>query len=210
MHVEFSKWGGSPALDLRRDPARRGRTRRLARWSGQHRDGPARTSTSCSSTRASCSSRPAGPGSLPSTPTRRPAEHTRYEVYIDMSTVPVWDGDTMTAIDLDLDVVRLWDGTVEILDEDEFAEHQVTLGLSARGRRPAPKRSAAECRDLLLRGAEPFVSDLPAVARAASVPTRRDSRGRRRLGAAPGRPRRAARAPARASCRGSRTNRATA
>jgi hypothetical protein len=87
----------------------------------------------------------------------RPDEHTRYEIYIDISTVPRWDGDTMTAIDLDLDVVRTWEGTVEILDEDEFAEHQILLGYPPELVAGA-ERSAAECRDLLLRGAEPFAS----------------------------------------------------
>jgi uncharacterized protein len=78
-----------------------------------------------------------------------------YEVYIDISTVAQWDGDTMTAIDLDLDVVRHWDGTVEILDEDEFAEHQVALGYPLDVVAHA-RRSATECRDRLLAGAEPF------------------------------------------------------
>ena len=31
-------------------------------------------------------------------------------------------------IDLDLDVVRFRDGRVEVLDEDEFGQHQATLG----------------------------------------------------------------------------------
>ena len=87
----------------------------------------------------------------------QPDEYTRYEVYIDVSTVPVWDGDTMTAIDLDLDVVRTWDGTVEVLDEDEFAEHQVSLGYPPEVVADA-ERSAAQCRELLLRGAEPFAT----------------------------------------------------
>jgi uncharacterized protein len=31
-------------------------------------------------------------------------------------------------VDLDLDVVRRFDGSAEILDEDEFAEHQARYG----------------------------------------------------------------------------------
>ncbi len=51
-----------------------------------------------------------------------------YEIYVDIATPPVWESsDRVTMIDLDLDVVRRGDGTVAILDEDEFAEHQVTL-----------------------------------------------------------------------------------
>ena len=40
-------------------------------------------------------------------------------------------GSQVTAMDLDLDVVRCWDGRVAVLDEDEFAEHQVQLGYPA-------------------------------------------------------------------------------
>lgn len=49
------------------------------------------------------------------------------EVYVDVTTEPVWDGDAVHMVDLDLDVVRHRDASVAILDEDEFAEHQVTL-----------------------------------------------------------------------------------
>lgn len=55
------------------------------------------------------------------------------EIYVDISTPPSWcrDPDTGLAqvrmIDLDLDVVRRFDGTLFIDDEDEFAEHQVSL-----------------------------------------------------------------------------------
>jgi protein associated with RNAse G/E len=53
----------------------------------------------------------------------------KYEIYIDISTPPVWDGDTVEMIDLDLDVVR-WrtGGSAGVLDEDEFLEHQETYG----------------------------------------------------------------------------------
>jgi hypothetical protein len=49
-------------------------------------------------------------------------------VYVDMTTPPVWDGAVVRAVDLDLDVIRMREGSVVIDDEDEFAEHQVTLG----------------------------------------------------------------------------------
>ena len=49
------------------------------------------------------------------------------EVYVDISTPPRWDGTTVRAVDLDLDVVRGRSGRVWIDDEDEFAEHRVTL-----------------------------------------------------------------------------------
>lgn len=54
-----------------------------------------------------------------------------FDIYVDMATMPVWDGHTVSAVDLDLDVLRLRDGTVVVDDEDEFLEHQVTLGYPA-------------------------------------------------------------------------------
>ncbi|HUG74626.1 MAG TPA: DUF402 domain-containing protein [Acidimicrobiia bacterium] len=50
-----------------------------------------------------------------------------YDVYIDVCTPPVWDGDTVTAIDLDLDVVRTFAGEVRLEDEDEFVEHAASM-----------------------------------------------------------------------------------
>lgn len=50
---------------------------------------------------------------------------TGIDVYVDVTTPPVRTATSVTAVDLDLDVVRLRDGTVEVLDADEFAEHQV-------------------------------------------------------------------------------------
>lgn len=51
-----------------------------------------------------------------------------FELYVDITTPPVWDGDLVTAVDLDLDVVRLFDGSWYVDDEDEFAEHRVSYG----------------------------------------------------------------------------------
>ena len=53
------------------------------------------------------------------------------EVYVDVTSVPEWDGGTLTTVDLDLDVVRKWDGTTALLDEDEFADHQLRFGYPA-------------------------------------------------------------------------------
>jgi len=51
------------------------------------------------------------------------------QIYVDMTTPPEWPSENhLQAIDLDLDVVKLWDGTIYIDDEDEFAEHQVKFG----------------------------------------------------------------------------------
>lgn len=49
------------------------------------------------------------------------------EVYVDVTTVPEMDDGLVTAVDLDLDVIRRRDGSVELLDVDEFEEHRRTL-----------------------------------------------------------------------------------
>jgi len=49
------------------------------------------------------------------------------EVYVDICTPALWSEGRVTMIDLDLDVVRRRSGAVHLLDEDEFAEHQVAL-----------------------------------------------------------------------------------
>ena len=51
-----------------------------------------------------------------------------HRVYVDITTPPAWDGSTLRAVDLDLDVVRLQDGSVYVDDEDEFAEHRLSYG----------------------------------------------------------------------------------
>jgi len=58
-------------------------------------------------------------------------DKTNVSVYVDVTTRPVRETHTVHAVDLDLDVIRLRDGTVEVLDEDEFAEHQVRYGYPA-------------------------------------------------------------------------------
>ncbi len=52
----------------------------------------------------------------------------RVEVYVDVTGPPSWDGSVLRAVDLDLDVVRLPDGRVEVDDEDEFAVHRAAFG----------------------------------------------------------------------------------
>lgn len=48
--------------------------------------------------------------------------------YVDIATPAAWDGATLRAVDLDLDVVVRRDGTTFLDDEDEFADHRVSLG----------------------------------------------------------------------------------
>jgi protein associated with RNAse G/E len=80
------------------------------------------------------------------------------EIYCDVSTPPVWSSETeVSVVDLDLDVRRRRSGEVDILDEDEFVEHQ------ARYRYPGDvvtaARSAAQyLSDAVRNAAEPFGS----------------------------------------------------
>ncbi|HEY3867398.1 MAG TPA: DUF402 domain-containing protein [Actinocrinis sp.] len=51
------------------------------------------------------------------------------EIYCDITSVPQWPSpDVVTMIDLDLDVLRMRDGATILVDEDEFAEHQLKYG----------------------------------------------------------------------------------
>lgn len=50
------------------------------------------------------------------------------EVYVDITTEPTWKGTTVTAVDLDLDVIRGRTSRVWVDDEDEFADHRVRFG----------------------------------------------------------------------------------
>jgi len=77
------------------------------------------------------------------------------EIYSDMTTVPRWHGDELHAVDLDLDVARRRGGRTELLDADEFAEHQVRYGYPEE-----VVAAAQEAADDVFRavsdGAEPF------------------------------------------------------
>ncbi len=57
-----------------------------------------------------------------------------YAVYVDINTPPLWEGNTVRMIDLDLDIVvrRQGDGEPELLDEDEFAAHRAELDYPVR------------------------------------------------------------------------------
>jgi uncharacterized protein len=58
------------------------------------------------------------------------AEPAWTEIYCDITTEPRWlHPGEVTMVDLDLDVLRMRrDGQVHLVDEDEFAEHQVRYG----------------------------------------------------------------------------------
>lgn len=78
------------------------------------------------------------------------------ELYIDITTVPEWvTSDQVEMVDLDLDVIRRFDGSAQILDEDEFAEHQVRYGYPPEVSGHA-ERTAAAMLTAVTSNTEPF------------------------------------------------------
>lgn len=57
--------------------------------------------------------------------------HRAVELYVNINTPVERRGSDLVYVDLDLDVVRTVDGEASIVDQDEFAEHQVALGYPA-------------------------------------------------------------------------------
>ena len=90
----------------------------------------------------------------------QPSRHG-FRVYVDVTDRPRWEGTTLHAVDLDLDVVRLDDGTVFVDDEDEFAEHRVDLGYPPEVVAGAEATCAAVLAGVR-RGAAPFDATTPA------------------------------------------------
>ena len=82
-------------------------------------------------------------------------DHPWHEVYVNIGTVPAWDGDRMHQIDLDLDVARTVDGSVVLLDEDEFSDHQIRFGYPS-DLIEAASSAASRAVALLTESAEPF------------------------------------------------------
>lgn len=84
-----------------------------------------------------------------------PTTPGEWRVYVDIIAPAEWREGSVRMVDLDLDVYRSLDGRVRILDEDEFAEHQVALGYPAHlieGAREAADRLFTMVRDEV----EPF------------------------------------------------------
>jgi hypothetical protein len=82
------------------------------------------------------------------------------EIYCDIGTPARWvNSAEVTMVDLDLDVVRLRaDRRVLLLDEDEFAEHQVRYAYPAEMIRQA-SQAAAELLAAVSAGVQPFGTD---------------------------------------------------
>lgn len=86
------------------------------------------------------------------------AGNHKYPIYIDIGTPATWVNDhRVEIIDLDLDVVRKQDGSVELLDEDEFLDHQQWFNYPAW----LVDRARSTAAELVLKveaGVEPFGS----------------------------------------------------
>jgi uncharacterized protein len=79
-------------------------------------------------------------------------------IYCDITTPVSWPSPhEVTMVDLDLDVYRQRDGQVVLLDEDEFAEHQVRYGYPPDVI-AASRRTAAWLQEALADGREPFAN----------------------------------------------------
>jgi predicted RNA-binding protein associated with RNAse of E/G family len=75
--------------------------------------------------------------------------------YVDVITPAVREGDTVRMVDLDLDVVRRSDGTVEVDDEDEFDMHRIAMAYPDHIVDKA-RTEAARLAIAVQGGAEPF------------------------------------------------------
>ncbi len=84
----------------------------------------------------------------------------RTEIYCDITTPARWaDSDTVSLVDLDLDVRRRRvGGLVELLDEDEFVEHAERFGYPAVVRDSA-WAAARWLRGALADGTQPFAGE---------------------------------------------------
>ena len=78
------------------------------------------------------------------------------DIYVDITDAPVWPNPhEVTMVDLDLDVIRVRaTGAVEVVDEDEFAEHQVRYAYPEDVIRQA--REVADHLAATLNTSEPF------------------------------------------------------
>lgn len=83
-------------------------------------------------------------------PTGRPQQE-----YVDITTPPTHGVELIEFVDLDLDVERLDDGPVRVLDRDEFDERRVTMDYPDRLAEQAI-RTAALIEDLMIRRQGPF------------------------------------------------------
>lgn len=83
------------------------------------------------------------------------ADHPVYDTYVNVGTPCTWSENTVSQIDLDLDVVRYHNGSCAVIDEDEFEDRKTRLGYPPRLVEQASDAAARALR-LLETDAEPF------------------------------------------------------
>jgi len=82
-------------------------------------------------------------------------EHPEVDLYVNIGTPFAFEAERLVSTDLDLDVIRRCDGQVEIIDQDEFEEHQVRYGYPADVVTRVAQ-TAEEVRAAIERGGPPF------------------------------------------------------
>ncbi len=81
--------------------------------------------------------------------------HAEVEFFIDAVRPAQLEPQRAVAVDLDLDVLRLRDGTVLIDDQDEFEDHRIELGYPDEWVQ-AVRKAMAWVTDSVANGVEPF------------------------------------------------------
>jgi len=81
--------------------------------------------------------------------------HPEIDLYVNINTPAMWDGDRVAYVDLDLDVVRFTDGRVEEVDRDEFDLHRERYGYPP-DIVSAANAAAARALELVRSNAAPF------------------------------------------------------
>jgi uncharacterized protein len=124
VEMRFTKWGGKPHWTFPAEPLG---TDRYGRWLGTRAGVPLRRGLEPPVV-LGYDFVVLVPDSGRWVASWNDARAERTAVYVDVTTEPVSRADAVEAVDLDLDVIRSFDGVVELLDEDEFAEHQRLYG----------------------------------------------------------------------------------
>jgi hypothetical protein len=94
-------------------------------------------------------------------PSRGVDPGTLVHYYCNLGMPGAWEGDVFRYVDLDLDVQIFPDGRHELLDEDEFAAHQIRYGYPAEVI-AATEQAARDAIALAHAGAPPFDGSLVA------------------------------------------------
>jgi hypothetical protein len=84
-----------------------------------------------------------------------PPDDVDREAYVNVNSTPVWTGHHVDIIDLDFDLLRMRDGAVAILDEDEFERHRLKFAYPDEIVAEA-HRGLASLREAVSRPDEPF------------------------------------------------------